>query len=235
MNDTTRAELMEKVSDVIWQGMLPGHEHVSQLREPANATARHIIALVTEARDAAVASAKHPPRRGNGMKETIRDRIKSIANDPHIKERYDMYADMVLGDLREALLSEPDADAVERADAIDRITRVAEAIGESLGASKGPDGYRVYVDWSSLVSAAEAALQAVAVEPEPGLDEMLSELVDDGLPGRTVGIARHDGQWSVQQMMTYMEEEFPMDISGHGDTVAEALAAAARRATEGSE
>lgn len=57
MNDTTRDELMEKVSDVIWQGMLPGHEHVSQLREPANATARHIIALVTEARDAEIRAA----------------------------------------------------------------------------------------------------------------------------------------------------------------------------------
>lgn len=49
------------------------------------------------------------------LRETIRDRIKSIANDPHIKERYDMYAGMVLGDLREALLSEPVVEAVAKA------------------------------------------------------------------------------------------------------------------------
>ena len=62
------------------------------------------------------------------MKETIRDRIKSIANDPHIKERYDMYADMVLGDLREALLSEPDADVVERAAEAIYVTNQASAV-----------------------------------------------------------------------------------------------------------
>lgn len=137
MNDTTRDELRERIAQetyyvrpnytedgdkVPWEGL------TDAFRAWRCEEADRIIALVTEARDAAVASAKHPPRRGNGMKETIRDRIKSIANDPHIKERYDMYADMVLGDLREALLSEPDADVVERAAEAIYVTNQASAV-----------------------------------------------------------------------------------------------------------
>lgn len=70
-----------------------------------------------------------------------------------------------------------------------------------------------------------------AVEPEPGLslDAMLRHLTDDDLPGKTLSIYRHDGQWGAQQHMTHLEEQYPTDVCGHGDGVLEAIADAVAR------
>lgn len=71
--------------------------------------------------------------------------------------------------------------------------------------------------------------QRAAVEETSEHQRLTRLLIDDGLPGKTIGVCFHDGQWVVQQMYTGLEEESPTDVCGMGDTLLQALQAAVER------
>jgi len=60
----------------------------------------------------------------------------------------------------------------------------------------------------------------------------LTALTDADLPGLTVGIARHDGQWDVQQMYTGLEESNPTSVHGSDADLHTAIQAAVTAAKE---